>query len=153
ALFERLRVAVRLVLAAQGADGGWRYTPEPAPAADLSVTAAQMVALRAARNVGLVVPKTAMVRALDFVRTCQLLPEGGFCYQPRAGRPSFAMTAAGLAALHAAGIYTGQPVDAARAFLLPFRPGAKPPPALNSEYLLYGHYYAAQALHQAESRL
>ena len=46
--FER---AVRLIVNCQSADGGWRYNPQKEHP-DSSVTICQIMALRAARNIG-----------------------------------------------------------------------------------------------------
>jgi hypothetical protein len=149
ALRERLRQAVRLILDTQNHEGGWRYEPIAVEQADLSVTAAQAVALRAARNAGVGVPRAAVGKFLAYVKRCQLLPEGGFCYQPRAGPPTFPLTAAALVALHAGGVYDGPEVEAARRYLQEFLPTKRPKTSTPAEHWFYGHYYAAQAMHQA----
>jgi hypothetical protein len=148
-VLETLRRAVRLLLATQNDEGGWRYAPEPVAQADLSVTAAQAMALRAARNVGVAVPRAAMAKCLGFLHRCQERPSGGFHYMPGEGRASFPLTAAGLAALHCCGENVGPAVEAARTFLAAYRPGRPSLPAVNPEYYLYGHYYAAPAMRQA----
>ena len=61
---EKLEKAVRLIIASQNKEGGWRYDPEPNEA-DVSVTVCQMMALRAARNSGLFVPKDTVDRARE----------------------------------------------------------------------------------------
>ena len=70
------------------ADGGWRYDPTPVGASDISVTVCQIMALRAARNVGVKVPREVITRAVDYVkRSC--LADGSFCYmlQSRSSGP------------------------------------------------------------------
>jgi hypothetical protein len=148
-LRRTLRRAVELLLRTQNADGGWRYQPELSPEADLSVTAAQVMALRAAYNADIEVPKSVMDRAADYIRRCQQWPDGGFGYMPLTGSPTFPMTGAGLAGLHCCGVYVGRETDAAREFLQRFRPGRRDAPAINAEYALYGHYYAAHAMRLA----
>jgi hypothetical protein len=148
-LRARLRRAVELLVKTQNAEGGWRYQPEVATEADLSVTVAQVMALRAAHNADVEVPKSVMDRAAAYIRRCQQWPDGGFAYMPLTGSPTFPMTAAALAGLHCCGAYAGREIDAGREFLQRFRPGRRDAPAINAEYALYGHYYAAHAMRQA----
>jgi prenyltransferase beta subunit len=74
-----LAKAVELTVTAQNTDGGWRYDPQPVVQADVSVTVAQLMALRAARNAGLFVPKSAADKAVAYIKACQT-EDGGFCY-------------------------------------------------------------------------
>jgi len=143
-LRARTGAATEAILRAQNDAGGWRYTPEPR-GADLSVTACQVMALRAARNAGIAVPKEAIDRATAYLRGCQNA-DGGFRYMIDQGDPrsSFARSAAALAALYAAGIHEGPEIEAAASYVagfVPGRPGAEPTP-----YYYYGHYYAIQAM-------
>src|SRR5262245_59676520 len=55
-LRDTLKRAVKLIVRGQNHEGGWRYDPE-STIADASVTACQIMALRAARNAGISVPK------------------------------------------------------------------------------------------------
>ena len=57
-----LEQAVAFTIDAQNQEGGWRYEPK-AQFADVSVTVAQMMALRAAKNAGLLVSKKEIGRA------------------------------------------------------------------------------------------
>jgi hypothetical protein len=143
-----LRRAIRLILDTQNAEGGWRYEAIPVEEADLSVTAAQVMALRAARNVGVAVPRAATERCREFLTRCQVLPDGGFRYKPGQGGVTFPLTAAGLVGLHCLGVYDGPAVEAARQYLRGYLPTRRPRPAVPAEYYLYGHYYAVQALRQ-----
>ncbi|MAE66021.1 MAG: hypothetical protein CMJ18_17250, partial [Phycisphaeraceae bacterium] len=61
---EALIKAVRLIVATQNHEGGWRYQPVPQQA-DISVTICQVMALRAARNSGLSVPRETIDRAIS----------------------------------------------------------------------------------------
>ena len=71
---DRCQKAVDLIVRAQKmkkADtykGGWRYGPTDVDA-DLSVTVWQVMALRAAKNAGLAVPKTTIDDAIAYIRT------------------------------------------------------------------------------------
>jgi hypothetical protein len=140
-----LKRAVNLIVKCQNDAGGWRYLPGDGQA-DISVTICQIMALRAARNAGLSVPKSTVDRCVSYVKRCQCR-DGGFCYQlhqPEASQ--FARSAAGLVALNCAGIYKGTEVERALHYLQQFRPGRGiPRPEVNLHYY-YGHYYAAQAM-------
>ncbi|QDU72872.1 prenyltransferase/squalene oxidase repeat-containing protein [Mucisphaera calidilacus] len=138
-----LQKAVRLIVASQNHQGGWRYQPVPADA-DISVTICQIMALRSARNAGLSVPKNTIDRAVEYVRNCQNPDDGGFRYMIGSGGSAFPRSAAGLASLYYAGIYEGDEVASALAYLERQRPGT--PQASRGGYYYYGHYYAAQAM-------
>jgi hypothetical protein len=147
--------AVNLIIRAQNQDGGWRYQPRPVDA-DLSVTICQIMALRAARNAGIAVPKSTADRCTDYVKRCQDPFSGGFRYQAfGGGAPGFARTAAGVVALNSAGIYLESPKDAELVkkgldYLMQFRPGAPGRGVifggLEQMHYYYGHYYAVQAM-------
>lgn len=145
-LRAKLTAAVRLIVDKQNSEGGWRYQPERRDA-DLSVTICQIMALRAARNAGIFVPTETINRCLDYVKRCQN-SDGGFAYILSAGGPSkFPRSAAGLVALHSAGIYDGPEVERARGYLQKFLPGKF---SANMEaYYFYGQYYAIQVAWQA----
>jgi hypothetical protein len=92
--------AVNVLLKAQNTKkeepfrGGWRYEIA-SPDSDLSVSGWCILALRAAQNAGIEVPKDSADRAAAFVLKCWR-PEGkGFAYQP-GGEVSLTMTAAAL---------------------------------------------------------
>lgn len=140
---EVLRKAVRLIIATQNEEGGWRYQPVKADA-DISVTICQVMALRAARNAGIHVPKSTIDRAVDYVRKSQN-PDGGFRYMLNSGGSAFARSAAGVASLQYAGIYSGPEITQGLAYLMEFLP----PKEQNVGHYFYGHYYAAQAMHTA----
>src|SRR5205807_1763225 len=77
-LEAKLRKAVDLIVRAQSAAGGWRYTPTPGDQ-DLSVTVMQIVALRAASNAEIPVPAQVIDKAIRYVRSCGS-PAGGYGY-------------------------------------------------------------------------
>lgn len=140
-LRETLRKAVRLIVTTQNAQGGWRYQPVKNDA-DLSVTVCQIMALRAARNAGIHVPKTVIDRAIDYVRRSQN-PDGGFKYMLSSGGSAFARSAAGVAALQYAGAYADDAVARGIGYVEQFRP----PREQSVGHYYYGHYYAAQAMY------
>jgi prenyltransferase beta subunit len=147
---ETLHEAVQLIIATQNQEGGWRYRPVVHDA-DLSVTICQIMALRAARNAGIAVPKTTADRCVQYVKDCQdLHNSGGFRYQKHGGAPGFARTAAGVVALYSAGVYEGESVQKGLDYMMRFRPGNNQAGWLNNfehqMHYFYGHYYAVQAM-------
>lgn len=147
ALRDRLDTAIDLIVAAQNPEGGWRYLPEPRDA-DVSVTVCEVMALRAARNAGIAVPRETVDRSIAYVKKCQNA-DGGFRYMLDRGPPEsgFARTAAGVVALYNAGQYGGPEIISGLDYL------AKHPPtkdaAWSDAYFFYGHYYAVQAMWHA----
>ncbi len=147
-LHEALVKAVRLIVQTQNPEGGWRYNPVPFDA-DLSVTICEIMALRAARNAGIEVPKDTIDRAVAYVRKCQN-PDGGFRYQLTSSGSAWPRSAAGVASLYYAGVYDDPAIERGLDYL--FRtafPGRRG--AAGSHYF-YGHYYAAQTMHLAGGR-
>lgn len=142
-LRTKLQKAVQLIVNSQNKEGGWRYQPEVVTHADISVTVCQIMALRAARNAGLYVPKEVVDRAVDYVKQSQNA-DGGFRYQlARREQSEFPRSAAALVALYNAGIYEGVEIEKGLAFLRRRRPLR-----FDSHYY-YGHYYAVQAMWHA----
>ena len=143
---EKLDRAVRLIVRTQNNEGGWRYQPEPKEA-DISATVCQIMALRAARNAGLHVPKETVDRCIEYVKKCQN-SDGGFRYQlVRRGESAFPRSAAGVVALHSGGQYQGKEIDRGLTYLRRFLPGGRM--ARYEGHFFYGHYYAAQAMWRA----
>ena len=139
-LRENLRKAIRLIATTQNEEGGWRYQPVRADA-DISVTICQVMALRAARNAGIFVDKEIIDNAVEYVRKSQN-PDGGFRYMLSSGGSAFARSAAGVAALQYAGIYSGEELERGLSYLERFTP----PKERTVGHYYYGHYYAAQAM-------
>ena len=92
---------MKLIVKSQNKEGGWRYLPKPGDA-DLSVTVTQLMALAAARDAGVDVPKEAIDRAIDYVKKSQN-SDGGFRYLLQGGTSGFARSAAAVTALYRAG--------------------------------------------------
>jgi prenyltransferase/squalene oxidase-like repeat protein len=147
---EKLEKAAGLIVGAQNAEGGWRYLPGSNDS-DLSVTACQLVALRASRAAGIEVPEDALRRGLDYVKSTykEVFPVGGvFRYQiattAAPSRYSFALTAAGLLVLAEAGESSSNPAREALAYLLTYPP---PPEGAKGRFdYYYGHHFAMSAL-------
>ncbi len=142
-LHAALLKAVRLIQSTQNDEGGWRYNPIPNDA-DVSVTIAQIMALRSARNAGLDVPRSTIDKAVEYVRKCQN-PDGGFMYQLTGGPSAWPRSAAGVASLQYAGIYQDQAIDRGVKYLIKESlPGNGD---RGGAHYFYGHYYAVQAMY------
>ncbi|MCG8449294.1 MAG: terpene cyclase/mutase family protein [Pirellulales bacterium] len=147
-LRDRLGEAIAVIVNSQNAEGGWRYQPEPKDA-DISVTVCQVMALRAARNAGIAVPRETIDRSINYVKACQN-QDGGFRYMLTAGqnpKSQFARSAAGVVALYNAGIYDGPEIDSGLDYLMQFLPENKQPG--RDVFYFYGQYYAVQAMWHA----
>jgi len=146
-LRERLEAAVRVILAAQrtraGNDrGGWRYQVQGFDA-DLSVAGWQLMALRAAKNVGCDVPDDRIDAAVQYVKRCHDPLSGGYRYTAMGG-VTVPCTGVGVLALELCGKEYHRSEEALRAgaYLLktPLQPGGL--------YFFYGVYYTSQAMFQ-----
>lgn len=153
-LRQKLSKAVDLITNTQNIDktqkseGGWRYQPQRGEA-DISVTICQIMALRAARNAGLYVPRETVDRTIAYVKKSQN-PDGGFMYmlsQPAAS--AFPRSAAGVVALYSAGIYEGPEIERGIAYLMESIPSRDAVGFNREMYYFYGHYYAVQAMWHA----
>ena len=145
-LGDTIRRSVDLIVRCQNSEGGWRYEPEKVQA-DSSVTICQIMALRAARNVGFFVPNEVADTCVKYVRSCQTA-DGGFSYFNGQGPAAFARSAAGVVALYCAGVYTGPEIERGLRYISRFKPG-EPGTArgiIQEMHYFYGHYYAAQAM-------
>lgn len=122
---------------------------------EASTTVSQIQALRGARNAGFTVPRRALERAADYIAHSRHRPTGGFHYSigsptPRVSfvegsdRPTFAITAACTAVLHALGTYEGPVIDAGIAYM---EQSAPPTGGKKVPFYYYAHYYAAQVMH------
>lgn len=139
--------SVRLIVQTQNDEGGWRYNPVPHDA-DISVTICQVMALRAARNAGIDVPRETIDRAVEYVRECQN-PDGGFKYQLNRGASAWPRSAAGVASLFYAGIYDDEAIDRGLAYLVREAMPNRPDNRDRGLYYYYGHYYAVQTMYLA----
>ena len=143
---EKLKKAVLLTIHSQNSEGGWRYHPG-SPDADLSVTVCQIMALRAARNDGIWVPKDVVEKCIDYVRRSQN-SDGGFMYMSHGGSSAPPRSAAGIVALYSAGIYSDQAIQDGLKYLLDhYLPSGRT--VRRPSHYFYGHYYAVQAMWQA----
>ena len=147
--FEKLprvhRSAVNLILRAQNVPrdpvnlGGWRYTPSSNDA-DLSVTGWELLALRAAEDAGLSVPKKNIEQAVLYVKRC-VHPSGGFGYMP-GQEPNIARTGTGVLSLQICGDFRSQEALRGGDWLLKNSLEWKGP------FFYYSVYYSTQAMFQ-----
>ena len=143
---EALKSATQLIINSQNKEGGWRYKPDGRDA-DISVTVCQMMALRAARNCGIAVPKTTVDNCVEYVRKCQN-GDGGFRYR-LGDRPlsDFPRSAAGVVVLYNAGVTDGRDLERGLGFLQRTPPRGDLLP--RDQHYFYGQYYAVQAMWHA----
>lgn len=135
---DKLKNAVDLIIATQNREGGWRYEPKVADA-DLSVTITQIVALRAAANAGIAVPRETIDNALAYMRRCER-PDGGYAYQASGGPSGVARTGAAILCYQLAGESGTPEIAKALNWLEAHR-------ADNERFYFYGRYYTAQGIH------
>ena len=159
-----LRKGVSATVRAQYKNGGFGYflVPGKIPTEhrdmwrddEASTTIAQIQALRGARDAGFFVPMGALEKAEKYIADSQHAPTGGFVYSigskpPRisfeegSDVPTFAITAASSAVLHALGTYEGPVVERGVRYI----EGFMPPTRTRVPFFYYGHYYAAQVMH------
>jgi len=152
-LGEKLRMAVACIQRAQKRlDGGWRYDPTPEMESDISVTVCQILALRAARNTGIKVPRECVDRAIRYVKA-SCLPDGSFTYMLHMrSRGSYALLSAGISSLYGAGEYDCPELKRALALFEEETPRNTSRNGPISHYYFYAHYYAAQAAFHAGGR-
>jgi len=136
AMRPKLERVIKVIIASQNNEGGWRYRPI-ARDADISVTVLQVVALRAAKNAGLDVPQTTIDNAVKYVKSCYHAPSGGFTYQPNR-EPGFARTAAAIYSLQVCGLYEDEMVKKGSEYLIK---NSKQ----TDQWFTYGNFYAAPA--------
>jgi hypothetical protein len=145
-LKARIRLGVDLIVNSQASNGEWGYVPTPTVSGDLSVTVCQLMALRAARNCGIAVPKSTIDRAVAYVRK-STIKGGGFCYRLGYGSPSYGCTAAGTTTLFGAGIRDDPSIKESIQWMLDNAPAVSPRHRWSGDgHAMYGHYYATQAM-------
>jgi squalene cyclase len=145
----KLEKAVKVVLRAQRpataglAAGGWRYRTVGNDA-DMSVTGWQLLALRAAKNVGCDVPAQRIDMAVEYIKRSQDPRTGGFGYTPRSGY-TIPCTGTGILGLEICGRKGKDPSPEAKragSFLINHAP------TWGSGHFFYAVYYCSQATFQ-----
>jgi hypothetical protein len=161
----KLQRAVDFIVDTQNAEGGWRYVPF-SPESDMSIVVCQVIALRAARNIGIRVPRSTIDRAARYVVDSAITEEsqrdfrgmyvdeiGAFHYQKGKGsRSSFPLTAAGVTALHGLGIYSDEAIRRGLDYLRRNLTAFNMQFGRNEQghyFFWYGHYYGVQAMYTA----
>jgi hypothetical protein len=145
-LRERLQLAVSIILQAQvkgaSADkGGWRYRIQSVDA-DISVTGWQVMALRAAKNVGCDVPAQHIEDAIAYIKKCRDPVTGAYKYQ-RFGWLSLPCTGASVLSLALADkeYYKSEEARKAGSYILNANPNLH-------QHFFYGIYYTSQSMFQ-----
>jgi hypothetical protein len=145
----KLEKAVAVILKAQrtrGDDrGGWRYHVAPIDGSDISVTGWQLMALRAAKNLGCDVPAEVIDSAVGYLQRCQDAGSGGFRYNPY-GRVTVACTGTSILGLELCGKERHQSPEALRAGAFLLR--RENLPHWGQEWFFYSIYYGSQAAFQ-----
>jgi len=163
----KLQLAVDFIVKSQNEEGGWRYEPY-AVGSDMSIVVCQVLALRAARNIGIRVPKSVVDKAARYVVDSAVTEEslrhqfvgvsykneiGSFHYQRQDGsRSSFPLTAAGVTALYGAGVYSDAAIDDGIRYLranLGMFNQMRARRDGGHYFFWYGHYYGVQAMYTA----
>jgi hypothetical protein len=168
---RKLQESVTLIVKCQNRKGSWRYKPF-APESDMSVTVCQLMALRAARNVGIKVPKSTIDRAVKYVWSSYVdsdsakrygyligsdpyykVDRGAFFYQVNEGslvgmRSSYSLTAAGVTSLYNAGEYSKRDLKYSLEYL---QDNYHVVSSRHKDHYFYwyGNYYAVQAMYIA----
>lgn len=148
-IHDKLKNAIELIIRTQNEKGGWRYQPRISDD-DLSVSVMELLALRAAKDAGISVPKETIDRAVAYVESCRTEKDSqglaGFSYQPHGGK-KWSTTAAGVMSLMLCGNYKAKDVKDGLEYLVKSREKKE-----DKEWFMYGHYYGAQAMYQAGSQ-
>jgi hypothetical protein len=145
----KLVKAIEVILEAQrkaknAHQGGWRYhIRDYGEGSDISCTGWQLLALRAAKNVGCDVPKERIDWAVAYIKRCRDPRSGGFCYTPQ-GRLTTPCTGTSILGLEICGKkwHRSEESKKAAAYL------NNNPPAWNQGHFFYGIYYCSQAMFQ-----
>jgi hypothetical protein len=136
---KALEKAIRLILESQVVnkdrrhEGGWRYQVDSRDS-DLSVTGWQVLALRAAKDIGCDVPAEAIDAAVDYVRNCATPDNKGFGYQPGSGATP-TLTGTGITCLEVCGKHESREATGGAKALLENQLRH------DSQYFYYGVYY------------
>lgn len=113
-------------------EGGWRYSWNSSDS-DLSVTGWQLLALRAAKDIGCDVPAENIDMAVEYVKLCSVR-SGGFGYQPGQGTTA-TRAGTGILCLEVCGKHEEPESIAAAEYLV------RQPLRANETWFYYGAYY------------
>lgn len=143
---EVLQRAVQVIIDAQNqprsaaADGGWRYQWTSIDS-DLSVTAWQLLALRAARDIGCDVPVQNIDRAIAYIKRLAVTDGGGFGYTSNKGT-TVTRAGTGIVALEVCGEHRTTETLAAARYVL------RHPLTTEEPYFYYGAYYCTVGMYK-----
>ena len=138
--------AVDLIVRTQHVAGGWRYAPRPMKG-DLSVTVMQVMAVRAAAELGIFVPDDTIKHAIRFIKNCWHEESAGFGYKNSA-ETNFNRAGAGAVCLQSVGLYDDPMVaKAAKTILEKGLAATRRKGSHGGSRYWYGHYYASVALY------
>jgi hypothetical protein len=140
ALERALTVILKAQAKAGQGRGGWRYRAD-GNEADVSVTGWQLLALRAAKNLGCDVPADRIDQAVEYLLRCREPMGNGFCYMP-GGAATVPCTGTAVLCLEICGKAGAAENRQAGSYLL------KHPLDWKGEHFFYGVYYGAQATFQ-----
>ena len=133
--------AINLIVEIQHPAGGWRYNPK-VEIGDISASVMQVMALKAAAEAGIYVPKETMKRAIKFVKSCYVPKEKGFAYMGGQNKAEFARTGAGLVSLQTVGLHKDPIIPDIVKYLM-----KKGDPQKPERHYWYGHYYMSVGLY------
>ena len=146
-LRRTLEKGVKLIIAAQDRPGkshnqagGWRYQPESTDS-DLSATGWQVLALRAAKDVGCDIPAECIDRAVEYVKFCSVRDRRGFAYQPGQGQTP-TLTGVGITCLEVCGEHHTKEAIGGADWL------KDAPLTLQSNHFYYGVYYTGVGMYK-----
>lgn len=145
-LRKSLERGIELILVSQAVKktkqhaGGWRYNPK-SDDSDLSVTGWQLMALRAAKNVGCDVPAESIDAAVAYVKNCHHHNADGFSYMP-SGTATTVLTGTGILCLEICGAHHTPEALAGSNFLM------RRPLMQGERFFYYGVYYCTIGMFQ-----
>ena len=151
----KLQKAIDLILRAQAVkkdspqeEGGWRYNPNSTDT-DLSVSSWHLMALKAANNAGIKVPKEAIDKGIGYVKRCfhwenNEKKTGFFCYRPGENNMRFGSSAGGFLVMQICGLYDAPEVKATADYYMTYNI----PSLQEREHYYYGMYYYSQGMFQ-----
>ncbi|MHC4512773.1 MAG: prenyltransferase/squalene oxidase repeat-containing protein [Planctomycetota bacterium] len=154
---EGLERATHIIVDSQNHQGGWRYNAFSLDS-DISITVCQLQALRAARNIGIQIPKSTIDRAVAYVKGSRIdygRYKGRYTYKlsGRARKTNqYSIQAAAVTSLVSAGVYDRELIEPVLDFLTEEMPNVSERWP-HHYYFWYGNYYASQAFFHAEDLL
>ncbi|MCS7047110.1 MAG: terpene cyclase/mutase family protein, partial [Gemmataceae bacterium] len=134
------QMAINFIVAAQHAEGGWRYAP--GQAGDTSVTGWQIMALKSGQMAGLDVPEATMRKAMKYLNSVCDTANEGYGYTGPGSTPT--MSAVGLLCrqyLESWGPQSIRLIKGIDNHLKPQMPSSGP------RKDIYFYYYATQVMH------